>query len=157
MEDPDCRSIGVSEKVTGENEVSQVEESRKSGALVAEKIDVPGKRVNTNDLEEAWNQRIKVKRLVKEAERAEWEKFDNFLEEDFSENQKLFYKTLKRMSKPKECPIRNIMNKEGKVLKDEEGDMERWRKYFSMSRRTVMMSLILKLGMERTRRPRTDL
>ncbi|KAF2879222.1 hypothetical protein ILUMI_26952 [Ignelater luminosus] len=74
------------------------------------------------------DQRIKVKGLVKETKRAE---FGNFLKTIFSENYKLFYKTLKRMRQPRKCSIKYILNKEGKVLRDEEGVTERWREYFS--------------------------
>ncbi|KAF2890996.1 hypothetical protein ILUMI_15177, partial [Ignelater luminosus] len=69
--------------------------------------------------------------LVKEAKRAECEEFGNFLKEIFSENYKLFCKTLKRTRQPGKFPIQYILKKEGKVLRNEEGVTERWREYFS--------------------------
>lgn len=75
-------------------------------------------------------QRIKVKELVRLSKSEAWEEFGRFLEESHNENQKLFYRTIKNLRRPKDCPIKFIRSKEGELLRDDKKIMERWRDYF---------------------------
>ncbi|XP_068082743.1 LINE-1 retrotransposable element ORF2 protein [Anabrus simplex] len=76
-------------------------------------------------------QRRKVKDLVKTAKRQSWEEFGQRMEKNYKENQKLFYRALKNMRKEKQCPLKFIKDKEGKILTEEKEIMERWKEYFN--------------------------
>ncbi|XP_050511411.1 uncharacterized protein LOC126887736 isoform X2 [Diabrotica virgifera virgifera] len=59
-----------------------------------------------------------------------WVEFGNKLTGKFGENQKLFYNTLKSMRKPKPNTLKNVKDKNGNILTEENEIMERWREYF---------------------------
>jgi hypothetical protein len=71
-----------------------------------------------------------VKHVVKAAKTKSWEEFGEFMEEYSRDNQALFYKILKNMRRGKDCPLKYIKDKEGKLLIGEKEIMNRWRKYF---------------------------
>jgi hypothetical protein len=71
-----------------------------------------------------------VKHVVKAAKTKLWEEFGEFMEEYSKDNQTLFYKILKNMWRGKDCPLKYIKDKEGKLLIGEKEIMNRWRKYF---------------------------
>ncbi|KAF2895520.1 hypothetical protein ILUMI_10658 [Ignelater luminosus] len=52
------------------------------------------------------------------------------IEEDFEQDQKLFYRVLKNMRKESEFHSKQIKYKAAKVLQEERKIMERWREYF---------------------------
>uniref|UniRef100_A0A146KQ35 RNA-directed DNA polymerase from mobile element jockey n=1 Tax=Lygus hesperus TaxID=30085 RepID=A0A146KQ35_LYGHE len=77
-------------------------------------------------------QRTKVKKAVLEAKKKSWEEFGHYLEDSAENNQKLFYKALKNMRREgKDCPLKFIKDKQGKVLHKTNEIMKRWREYFS--------------------------
>ena len=82
------------------------------------------------DYEEYKNNRRKVKELVREEKRKTWEDFGNKLEKDSKGNQKLFYKIVKNLRKPKQITMQQIKNKNGKILNEENTIMNRWKEYF---------------------------
>ena len=72
-----------------------------------------------------------MKQIVKDAKSKAWESFGKSLEENYRENQKLFYSTLKQIRKEKECPIKFIKDTTGNIITQKENILERWREYFS--------------------------
>jgi hypothetical protein len=79
------------------------------------------------------NKRNRVKELVTEAEKMAWEEFGKFLEGNVKENQKFFYRVIKYMRKEedKDCPLKFMRDREGRILSRHKEIMERWREYFS--------------------------
>ena len=67
---------------------------------------------------------------MKEEKKKSWEKFGEKMEENYKENQKLFYRTLKNFKKFKECPLKYVKNKQGNLLTDKKEVMERWKEHF---------------------------
>ncbi|MFA0954722.1 hypothetical protein ACDI60_27130, partial [Klebsiella pneumoniae] len=78
-------------------------------------------------------QRRKVKTMVQEAKQEAWKEFGEFLEDSAQQNQKLFYKVIKNMRNEtgKDCPLKFIKDKSGKILTNQEETMERWKEYFA--------------------------
>lgn len=75
-------------------------------------------------------QRIKVKNMIKEAKENSWKAFGERMETNSKENQKLFYKTLKGMRGEKKLQHIAIKDKEGKIVKEEQRVMCRWKQHF---------------------------
>ena len=74
--------------------------------------------------------RIEVKNLIKAEKGKSWEEFGNKMKENYSENQKLFYSTLKQLRQKKQVQLKNIKDKNGNIIIENEKIMERWREYF---------------------------
>lgn len=85
---------------------------------------------NESNYELYKNKRKEVKQMIKNAKQEEWVKFGNKLREDFTGNQKLFYSTLKQLRQKKSFILKNIKDKQGNLLTNEEEIMERWKEYF---------------------------
>lgn len=75
-------------------------------------------------------QRKKVKEVIQKAKTESWEEFGNTLEKNFKENQKLFYSTLKNEKKGNQIILKQLQDKQGKILKENNEIMERWREHF---------------------------
>ena len=75
-------------------------------------------------------QRKAVKRLIREAKKEDWEKFGKILEENKTENIKLFYKSLKEIRQKSKNTINFIKSKDGKLITNREEIVERWKEYF---------------------------
>lgn len=71
-----------------------------------------------------------VKLAVKEAKKQSWAEFGEKMKEQYSENQKLFYGTLKQIRRKKTPRLVNIKDKKGNILTDEKDIMDRWKQYF---------------------------
>ena len=84
---------------------------------------------NTDTYRKYKEQRKKVKQLVLDAKRQSWEEFGNNIEQNYKNNQKLFYKVIKNAKKNK-IHTMNIKNKQGKVLHTKDDILERWKEYF---------------------------
>ncbi|XP_072400312.1 uncharacterized protein [Diabrotica undecimpunctata] len=69
--------------------------------------------------------------MVLVAKRKSWEEFGNKMEEDYHSNEKLFFKTLKnlRTEKAQKTP-KQIRDKEGHLLHDNDHILDRWKQYF---------------------------
>lgn len=52
------------------------------------------------------------------------------MREDFTQNHKLFYRTLKQLREKKTYTMRSIKDKNGKILTEEREMMKGWRQYF---------------------------
>jgi uncharacterized protein YukE len=74
--------------------------------------------------------RTEVKKMIKDSKDKTWIEFGNKLTETFGENQKLFYSALKQMRKPKTNMLKNVKDKNGNTLTNEEDIIDRWREYF---------------------------
>lgn len=85
----------------------------------------------SEDYERYKEKRKEVKIAVKEAKKDSWVKFGQKMNDNFKDNQKLFYGTLKQLRKKKEYNMINIKDKDGKIITDEDKIMERWRQHFS--------------------------
>jgi hypothetical protein len=59
-----------------------------------------------------------------------WGNFGKTMEENYKENQKLLYKTLKSMRKVKQCPLKFIYDQDKKLLTEPKKIMARWKNYF---------------------------
>jgi ATP-dependent exoDNAse (exonuclease V) beta subunit len=71
----------------------------------------------------------KLKEATAPAKQKSWEEYGQFMENKRSiENTKQFYKVLKNMRK--ECPIKFIKDKYGKILTKCIEIMARWKEYF---------------------------
>lgn len=82
------------------------------------------------DYEEYKNCRQQVKIKVKEAKKESWKEFGESMRDNYTENQKLFYGTLKQLRNTKTFTMKNIKDKNGKVLTEEKDILERWKQYF---------------------------
>ena len=68
---------------------------------------------------------------VKISKQNQWQKFGEKLENNFRENQKLFWGAVKkRCRRGNPCPVKHIKNKQGKIVKDEDEILETWKEYF---------------------------
>ena len=65
-----------------------------------------------------------------QSKQKQWEIFGEKLEENFRENQKLFWGAVKRCRRGNECPIKHVENKQGDVVKNNDEILEVWREYF---------------------------
>lgn len=72
-----------------------------------------------------------AKEKIKIAKAKEWEEFGTKMEKDSRTNQKLFYRVLKNMkNKGKKLGLRQIMDKEGKMITEDNKIMDRWKQYY---------------------------
>ena len=67
---------------------------------------------------------------VKKSKQHQWERFGEKLEENFRENQKLFWGAIKRCRRGKQCSVKHVKNKEGEMIKDSDKILEVWKDYF---------------------------
>merc|ERR1712142_737164 len=74
---------------------------------------------------------------VKKAKQEQWEKFGDKLQESYMGNKKLFWGAMKSMRKTKSCPIRQIRNDKGEIMKEENEITETWREYFEQLHNTT--------------------
>jgi hypothetical protein len=81
----------------------------------------------TEDYKEYKEHRNRIKELVTEATKKAWEEFGKFLEGNAKEKQKLFYRVIKNMRKEgdKDCPLKFVRYKEGRLLSRHKEIMER--------------------------------
>lgn len=85
---------------------------------------------NQIDYGEYKQQRVYVKQVIKEEKEKSWKKFGEKMKNAYTDNQKLFFGTLKNMRQKKTEITINIKDKNGNVIGEEEKIMERWREYF---------------------------
>lgn len=83
-----------------------------------------------NDYESYKLQRTKTKEMIEKAKKADWDNFGVIMETNHKENQKLFYRVIKNQRTFKKPPLKQIKNKTGKILKNEEEILERWQEHF---------------------------
>ena len=82
------------------------------------------------DLENYRNKRKIASEEVKRSKQIQWEKFGEKLENNFQENQKLFWGAIKRSRQTNQCQNRKIINSNGEVIKDNNQILETWKNYF---------------------------
>ena len=75
-------------------------------------------------------QRRKVKDIVKINKENTWKEFGNVLAKNYTDNQKLFFGTLKSFRTPRPNMLKNIRDENGNILVKEEEIMRRWKRYF---------------------------
>ena len=85
---------------------------------------------NINDFEQYKQLRTEVKNEVRLSKQNQWEEFGNKLEQNFRENQKLFWGAVKRCRQENKCPTRHIKDKNGQVIKDNDKILEVWKDHF---------------------------
>ena len=110
-------------------------------------------KAKIKEKKDAWRKYLKSKRLddrldyvkkrtiardkVKKAKQEQWEEFGNKLQESYIGNKKLFWGAMKSMRKPKTCPIRQIRNDKGEIMKEENEITETWRECFQQLHNTM--------------------
>ena len=72
----------------------------------------------------------KAKEEVQKSKQRQWEMFGEKLEDNFKENQKLFWGAVKRCRRGNQCPTRHVKNNQGVLIKDDEKILEVWKEYF---------------------------
>lgn len=82
------------------------------------------------DYDKYKDKRKEVKDEVKKAKQEEWVKFGEKMRDNYKENHKLFYSTLKQLRQKRTNPLKNIRNEQGEIVTKEENIMERWRRHF---------------------------
>ena len=82
------------------------------------------------DMEAYKLKRKEAKDEVRKSKQKQWEIFGEKLEENFRENQKLFWGAVKRCRRGNQCPIKHVKNKQGDVVKNNDEILEVWREYF---------------------------
>ena len=100
---------------------------------VKEKKEAWKKYLRSKSIEDMEKYRTKRKEAceeVKKSKQQQWEKFGEKLEENFRENQKLFWGAIKRSRRGNQCPVKHIKNEDGDVIKAEKDILDRWREYF---------------------------
>lgn len=85
---------------------------------------------NGDDYEDYKRQRKIVKEAIKKSKERTWEEFGNTLEENFKENQKLFYRTLKCCKNRQQPTLKQLHDKQGRILKKEDEIIKRWKEHF---------------------------
>ncbi|GLV36020.1 hypothetical protein CBL_01784 [Carabus blaptoides fortunei] len=66
----------------------------------------------------------------KAKEKKTWQEFGEKMEENFSENQKLFYRSLKSSKDEKHITLKQLKDKHRKVINKENEIMKRWKEHF---------------------------
>ena len=84
----------------------------------------------STDLDLYKTKRKEVKEEVRKSKQHQWEKFGEKLEENFRENQKLFWGAVKRCRRGNQSIIKHVKNKQGDVVKDRDKILEVWKDYF---------------------------
>ena len=74
--------------------------------------------------------RNEAKEVVKRSKQIQWEKFGESLENNYKENQKLFWGAVKSCRRTKPSLVKHIKDKTGKIIKEEAKILERWKDYF---------------------------
>lgn len=74
--------------------------------------------------------RNEAKEEVKRSKQNQWEKFGERLENNFIENQKLFWGAVKSCRRTKPSLVKHIKDKTGKIVKEETKILETWKDYF---------------------------
>ena len=82
------------------------------------------------DKREYFKRRNIAKEEVQKAKQEQWQEFGKRLQESYQGNKKLFWGAMKSMRKTKRCPIRQIKNENGEIVKEENEILQTWRKYF---------------------------
>ena len=71
-----------------------------------------------------------AKEAVIKSKREKWQEFGETIEQNYRENQKLFWGAIKRCKRGKSCPVKHIKNSDGEIVKQEDEILETWRQYF---------------------------
>ena len=74
--------------------------------------------------------RNEAKEEVKRSKQIQWEKFGERLENNYKENQKLFWGAVKSCRRTKPSLVKHINDKRGKIVKEEAKILETWKDYF---------------------------
>ena len=82
------------------------------------------------DLELYKTKRKEAKNEVKLSKQTQWEIFGEKLEQNYRENQKLFWGAVKRCRRGNNCPIKHVKDKQGEVVKDNDKILDVWKEYF---------------------------
>ena len=69
--------------------------------------------------------RTEVKLIIKKEKGKLWEEFGLRMKNNYSENQKLFYSTLKQLRAKKQVQLKNIKDKEGNIITEDNKIMQR--------------------------------
>ena len=87
--------------------------------------------VKTDEAYNNYKEKRKIaKDKIKFVKNQKWEEFGIKIENDYKNNQKLFYRALKNMRGSKKKIINEIQNKEGEVLSETNEIIKRWGEYF---------------------------
>ena len=102
-------------------------------AKIKEKKDAWKKYLSSKRPEDKENYKIKrqaAKEEVLKSKQMQWQKFGETLEQNYRENQKLFWGAIKRCRRGKACPVKHVKNSEGEIVKQEDQILETWRQHF---------------------------
>ena len=83
-----------------------------------------------DDLEDYRCKRKIASEEVKRSKQLQWEMFGEKLENNFKENQKLFWGAIKRCRQTNQSQNRKMVNSRGEVIKDNSQILETWKDYF---------------------------
>ena len=83
-----------------------------------------------NDLNIYRTKRKEAKDEVIKSKQQQWEQFGEKLEENFRENQKLFWGAIKRCRRGNQNSTKYVKNKQGDIVKDKDKILEVWKDYF---------------------------
>lgn len=73
---------------------------------------------------------METKQMIKNAKKRSWEEFGQKTRKNYSENQKLFYNTLKHLKQKNTSKLKSMKDKDGNWLTEEKEIMQRWKEYF---------------------------
>ena len=102
-------------------------------AKIKEKKDAWKKYLSSKCQEDMENYKMKrqaAKEEVLKSKQIQWQKFGETLEQNYNENQKLFWGAIKRCRRGKSCPVKHMINSDGEVIKQEDQILENWKQYF---------------------------
>ena len=85
---------------------------------------------STEDFELYKTKRKQASEEVKRSKQLQWEKFGEKLEDNFRENQKLFWGAVKRSRQTTQSPNKHIKNNHGEIIKERGKILETWKDYF---------------------------
>ena len=100
---------------------------------VKEKKEAWRKYLTTKNQEDYELYKIKRKETAKEVKQSkqnQWEIFGEKLEENYRENQKLFWGAVKRCRQGNKCQQKHVKNNQGEVVKDQDKILQIWKEYF---------------------------
>ena len=101
--------------------------------IVKEKKDSWKKFLRTGHMEdytEYIHKRNEAKNAVRKAKEESWNKFGNEVENNYKENKKAFWNTIKNLRGKSGRRIRNIRNEENKIESQQGKIMEIWKRYY---------------------------
>ena len=82
------------------------------------------------DRQEYINKRNNSRDTLREAKQKSWEEFGQDVENNFRNNKKNFWNTVKGLRRGERKQIRNIKDKEGKLQTDEDKILRTWKKHY---------------------------